>query len=91
MSTHALIAIKKSGMVLELNVAGYRKKVQEPYPSKALLKKAYALNIPITFSSDAHSPEQVAMYNDEIVALAREIGYTKCSYFIKRKEYSVSF
>jgi len=91
MATPALIAIKESGMVLELNVAGYRKKVEEPYPSKALLQKAYELNIPITFSSDAHKPEQVAMYNNEIVSLAKEVGYSKCSYFIKRQEYSVSF
>ncbi len=91
MATPALIAIKDSGMVLELNVAGYRKKVGEPYPSKALLQKAYELNIPITFSSDAHEPQQVNMFNEEIVSLAKSIGYTQCSYFIKRKQHSLSF
>lgn len=91
MATPALEAIKKSEMVLELNVAGYRKKVEEPYPSKALLQKAYELNIPITFSSDAHKPEQVSMYSGEIVTLAREVGYTECSYFSKRKKHSISF
>lgn len=91
MATPALSAIKKAGMVLELNVAGYRKKVGEPYPSKELLLKAYDLGIPITFSSDAHAPEQIAMYNDAIVLLAKDIGYTKCSYFIKRKEHIINF
>jgi len=91
MATPALKAIKKADMVLELNIAGYRKKVAEPYPSKALLQKAYDLNIPITFSSDAHKPEQIAMYSNEIIRLAKEIGYTECSYFIKRKKHSIAF
>ena len=91
MAKKALVAIKNAGMVLELNVAGYRKKVQEPYPSLALLEEAYKLNIPITFSSDAHKPEQVAMYNDEIVEMARKVGYTECAFFRKRKIEFISF
>jgi len=91
MATPALNAIKKAGMVLELNVAGYRKKVGEPYPSRALLQKAYELKIPITFSSDAHAPEQISMNNDAIVSLAKEVGYTQCSYFIKREEHIINF
>jgi len=91
MAKDALKAIKASDMVLELNVAGYRKDVQEPYPSKALLTQAYALGIPITFGSDAHKPEQVALFNKEITALAKEVGYTECAYFIKRKRYFTRF
>jgi len=91
MATPALKAIKEAGMVLELNVAGYRKKVGEPYPSKELLQKAYALNIPITFSSDAHKPEQIAMYNAEIVTLARSVGYSEAFYFKERKAHAISF
>ncbi|MBN2817000.1 MAG: histidinol-phosphatase [Campylobacterales bacterium] len=87
----ALLAIKNSGMVLELNVAGYRKEIAEPYPSKALLEEAFALGIPITFASDAHKPEQVSMYNNEIVGLAREIGYTECAYFKERKIFFTNF
>ena len=85
MAKNALNAIKKADMVLELNVAGYRKKIEEPYPSKELLELAFSLEIPITFSSDAHKPEQVAMFNEQIVSLAREVGYTECAYFSKRK------
>jgi len=82
---NALLAIKSAGMVLELNIAGYRKTVKEPYPSKSLLEEAFRLGIPITFSSDAHKPEQIAMFHDEIVSLAKSIGYTECAYFKKRK------
>ena len=85
MAKPALEAIKKADMVLELNVAGYRKPIGEAYPSPSLLKQAYELGIPITFASDAHKPEQIAMFNDKIIKLAREVGYTQCAYFSKCK------
>ena len=87
----ALQAIKKSDMVLELNVAGYRKPCAEPYPSKSLLQRAFELDIPITFSSDAHKPEQVGMFRTEIEAFAKEVGYTQCAYFKKRQRFMVDF
>jgi histidinol-phosphatase (PHP family) len=91
MAKNALIEIKNAGMVLELNVSGYRKKVSEAYPSKALLEEAYMLNIPITFSSDAHKPNQVALFNDEIVQLAKDVGYKQCAYFKNRKMFFIDF
>ena len=91
MAEKALQAIKKADMVLELNIAGYRKDVQEAYPSPTLLKQAYKLGIPITFSSDAHKSEQVALFNEEIVKMAKEIGYTECAYFIKRQRHMIAF
>jgi len=87
----ALQAIKKADMVLELNVAGYRKPCAEPYPSKSLLQRAFELDIPITFSSDAHEPKQVGLYRDEIEAFAKDVGYTQCAYFKKRQRFMVDF
>jgi len=87
----ALKAIKRSGMVLELNTAGLRKPVGEIYPSRALLEEAYALDIPITFSSDAHSPKQVGLGYEEATQLAREIGYTKAVTFKDRDRKLVNF
>jgi len=86
MAYNALCAIKESGMVLEINVAGYRKPVKESYPSKELLKEAYKLQIPVTLASDAHKPEQVGLYENEVMQLLKEIGYKELSYFQKRKE-----
>jgi histidinol-phosphatase (PHP family) len=91
MAKKALLAIKQADMTLELNVAGDRKKVAEPYPSKTLLQEAFALGIPITFGSDAHSPEQVNMFEKEIVDLAKNVGYTECVYFEKREKKFISF
>ena len=91
MAKKALLAIKDAEMALELNVAGYRKKVAEPYPSPSLLKQAYELGIPITFGSDAHAPEQVNMFEKEIVSLAKSVGYTECVYFVKHKKHFITF
>ena len=90
-ASNALKAIKKSGAVLELNMAGLRKPIEQTYPSKELLSEAYALDIPITFGSDAHKPEQVGLFNESIITLAREVGYTKCAVFKNRDRELISF
>jgi histidinol-phosphatase (PHP family) len=87
----AMEAIKKADMAIELNVAGYRKPIGEAYPSRELLEMAYELDIPITFGSDAHKPEQVGLYRDEIEAFARSIGYTQCATYRNRKRSLVDF
>jgi len=91
MANKALQAIKNTGMVLEINGAGFRKPVKEAYPSKSLLKQAFDLDIPITFSSDAHKPEQVSMFADETLKLAKEIGYKQCVVFKKRQKKFINF
>ncbi|QSZ40961.1 histidinol-phosphatase HisJ family protein [Sulfurimonas aquatica] len=91
MAKNALLAIKKADMVLEINVAGFRKDVKESYPSLSLLKDAYNLDIPITFSSDAHKPEQVSLFNQEVVKMAKAVGYTECAYFNKRQKKFLRF
>ncbi|MEA3554433.1 MAG: histidinol-phosphatase [Campylobacterota bacterium] len=88
---NSLKAIKKSGMVLEINQAGYRKPIKEQYPSIPLLELAYELDIPITFSSDAHSVEQVGFKYDNVAKLAKDIGYNKCVYFKNREKIIVGF
>ncbi len=88
---NALKAIKDAGLVLELSSAGLRKPVGEPYPSKELLEMAYDLNIPITFASDAHSPEQVGFKIEEIESLAKEIGYTKFATFRNKEKMLINF
>ncbi len=88
---NALLAIKKADMVLEINMAGLRKPVHEPYPSLDILKEAYKLGIPITFGSDAHKPEQVSLYAKEVTEMAKSVGYTKCAIFRNRKREIIEF
>ncbi|WP_457746442.1 histidinol-phosphatase [Sulfurimonas sp.] len=91
MAHKALVAIKEAGMVLEINVSGYRKPVAEAYPSQELLQQAYDLGIEITFSSDAHKPEQVGLYNNKVIQLAKSIGYKECIYFQNKEKKYLTF
>jgi histidinol-phosphatase (PHP family) len=91
MAKSALVAIKNAGMALEINGAGFRKPIKEAYPSKSLLKQAFDLDIPITFSSDAHKPEQVSMFANQSLKLAQEVGYTECVVFKKRQKRFINF
>ena len=91
MAKDALKAIKNANMVLELNAAGLRKPIGEIYPSKLLLEEAYTLDIPITFGSDAHSPEQVGFAYEETTKIAKEVGYTKAATFGARDRMLVNF
>ncbi len=88
---NALIAIKKADMSIEINVAGFRKPIGEAYPSLSLLKEANKLNIPITFASDAHKPEQVGLYSDEAIKIAKSAGYSECVFYRKRKRKFIKF
>ncbi len=91
LAKNALLAIKKSNMVLELNAAGLRKPIGEIYPSHTLLEEAYALDIPITFGSDAHTVDQVGFGYKEVVSLAKKAGYTKVVTFQDRDKQMVTF
>ena len=88
---NAIKAIKKSGMAIEINSAGYRKPIGEAYPSRALLEMAYERDIPITFGSDAHKPEQVGYKKDEIKWVAKSVGYCNAIYFKNREMIMLNF
>lgn len=77
--------IAAAGMAIEINTSGFLHRPEEPYPSLQILNMARARDIPITFGSDAHSPDQVGQYFDRAVTLAREAGYTHSLRFRKRR------
>jgi len=91
LAKNVLHAIKKSGMVMEINTSGLRKPVGEMYPSRALLEEAYALDIPITFSSDAHAVEQIGAGYELATSLAKDIGYTQAVTFKGRDKQLITF
>ena len=91
LAKNALKAMKASNMVLEINTAGLRKPIGEMYPSRALVEEAYALDIPITFSSDAHAVEQIGAGYDLAKAMARDIGYTQAVTFKERDKQLITF
>ncbi|WP_300364577.1 histidinol-phosphatase [Hydrogenimonas sp.] len=87
----AMDAIKSADMVIEINAAGYRKPIGEAYPSRELLIMAYEREIPITFGSDAHNPEQVGYKKEELHKLAKSVGYTKAAHFRNRDRAFAAF
>jgi histidinol-phosphatase (PHP family) len=80
----ALDRIAEADMAIELNTGGLRKPVQEIYPAPPLLARACERDIPISFGSDAHAPQQVGSGFDRAIALARRAGYTCRSSFRQR-------
>ena len=91
LAKNVLQAIKNSNMVIEVNTAGLRKPVGEMYPSRDLLEEAYSLNIPITFSSDAHAIEHIGAGYELATTLATDIGYTQAVTFKGRDRQLITF
>jgi len=87
----AMDAIKRANMVIELNAAGYRKPIGEAYPSRELLEMAFEREIPITFGSDAHAPDQIGLNREKLYAFAQSIGYTETVHFKGRDREFVTF
>ncbi len=56
---NALEAIRSIGGILDLNTAGWRKGLGEPYPSPRLVARARDLGIPFCFGDDSHSTADV--------------------------------
>lgn len=81
----ALRVVADAGMAIEVSTAGLRKPCREIYPSVEFLKIARRLNIPITFGSDAHLPQETGQDFDKAVALARACGYEQICRFTQRK------
>ena len=55
----ALKAVKESGAILDLNTAGWRKSLGNPYPAPWLVRRAAELGIGFCFGDDSHGPTQV--------------------------------
>ncbi|MDD5655663.1 MAG: histidinol-phosphatase HisJ family protein [Elusimicrobia bacterium] len=73
----ALDEIARSGMAVEINTAGWTHKVQEAYPSPALLREACRRKIPTLINADAHAPQDIAQGFGPAKLLAREAGYSR--------------
>jgi len=56
---HALESVRSVGGILDLNTAGWRKGLGEPYPSPRLVARANEIGIPFCFGDDSHSTADV--------------------------------
>jgi histidinol-phosphatase (PHP family) len=74
-------------VAIEVSTAGLRKPCREIYPSEPFLKIAHRWNVPITFGSDAHIPQDVGVDYGKAIALARSCGYNKiCRFTLRKRE-----
>jgi histidinol-phosphatase (PHP family) len=76
--------IADAGVAVECSSAGFRKPVGELYPETGLLALCAAAGIPVTLSSDAHRPEDVAFGYPTAVSALRGAGYTHLTRFSAR-------
>ena len=75
----AIKEIKKADMVVELNMSGYKKPINELYPSNDILELISEHDIKITFGSDAHNPSEICKYEDRLKEVLKDFNFTKCA------------
>lgn len=85
-----ITALSDTKIAIELNTAGFHKPCAEQYPSEEFLLLAAEAKVPITLSSDAHHPSEVARDFDKGLRLIKEAGFTHLCRFNKRKRSFVS-
>jgi histidinol-phosphatase (PHP family) len=79
--TEAAEAFAAGGAAVEVSTAGFRKPVNELYPTPAFLRACQRRGVPLSLASDAHRPEDVGLDFDQAVALARDCGYREVTMF----------
>ena len=75
--------IAAQGLCLELSTAGWRKPVNELYPSETIIQLAIAKGIQFTTASDAHSPVQLGENYDRLAETMAQLGIQQVSVFEK--------
>lgn len=77
--------IASRGLCIELSTAGWRKPVNELYPSDEVIRLAMAKGIRLTTASDAHSPAQMGENYDRLAEKMEELGIHQVWIFEKHQ------
>ena len=77
--------IKSRGLAIELSTAGWRKPVDELYPSDSIIMLAIEKGIPFTTASDAHSHMQLAENYDRLAMKMSALGIQEICTFEKHR------
>lgn len=73
--------VAAKGLCLELSTAGWRKPVNELYPSDPILRLALEKGIRFTTASDAHSPMQLGENYERLTQKMSELGIRQVCVF----------
>jgi histidinol-phosphatase (PHP family) len=79
-------AIADSQMCVEINAKGLVRPCKEIYPNLQFLKILHDNSVPITFGSDAHSPEDLGLKLNEASKWARSAEFKEACTFEGRKK-----
>jgi len=88
MIDETLELVRARGLAIELSTAGWRKPVNELYPSDSIIRAAMAKRIPFTTASDAHSHVQLGEGFDRLAKKMSTFGIHEISVFEKHKRQS---
>lgn len=77
--------IAARGLAIELSTAGWRKPVNELYPSDQIIQLAQAKGIPLTTASDAHSHVQLGENYDRLGEKMAHLGIKQVCVFEQHK------
>jgi histidinol-phosphatase (PHP family) len=80
--------IRSRDLAIELSTAGWRKPVNELYPSDAIIRLALEKGIPFTTASDAHSHVQLAENFDRLAEKMSILGVREVCVYEKHKRIS---
>lgn len=76
-----LMALRDSGMAMEVSSAGLRKACREIYPAPPIMRMAAELGLSISFASDAHGIDDVGYGFARLASYARTFGFKEHLFF----------
>ena len=76
-----LRALAKTDRIVELSTGGWRRGLEDPWPSVWVVRRCRELGIRMTVNSDSHHPSQIAYDYDRALAVLRETGYREIARF----------
>lgn len=83
--------IASRGLAIELSTAGWRKPVNELYPSDAIIQSAVEMGIPFTTASDAHSHVQLGENYERLAEKIAQCGISGVCIFNQHQQGYVRF
>lgn len=87
LASDALGLIAARGLAIELSTAGWRKPVNELYPSDSLIALAIEKGVPFTTASDAHSHVQLGENYDRLKEKIRVLEISEIALFEAHKQH----
>jgi histidinol-phosphatase (PHP family) len=76
-----LRALAKTDRIVELSTGGWRRGLEDPWPSVWMVRRCRELGIRMTLNSDSHRPDQIAYDYDRARLVLREAGYREIARF----------